>query len=116
TAPASQGRGWAFAGGALLACAVHTHIMIAGFVPIAALLFAAAPAESLRAAVQRILRGVAWALLGGVGVTMLLALISVAAGGRWMFFMPQVEQMLLLSSEGNRWFREPAAWIYSARH
>jgi len=116
TAPASQGRGWAFAGGALLACAVHTHIMIAGFVPIAALLFVAAPAESLRAAVQRILRGVAWALLGGIGVTMLLALINVASGGRWMFFMPQVEQMLLLGSEGNRWFREPAAWMYSARH
>lgn len=116
SAPASPTRGWAIAGGALLACAIHTHLVIAGFVPIAALLFAAAPAERLRTAVTRILRGVTWSFLGGIGVTLLLSLINVMAGGRWMFFIPQIEQTLFLSREGNRYLREAAAWIYSANH
>jgi osmotically-inducible protein OsmY len=113
TAPVPRVRGWALAAGALLACAVHTHLIIAGFVPIAVLLYAAAPADSLRAAIERARRGIVWALVGGVGVTGLLALINVAVGGRWMFFMPQFEEMLSRST-GNPWFRKAALWISSA--
>jgi len=114
-APVPPSRGWSIAAGALFACAVHTHLMVAGFVPIAALIYAAPAADTPRVAITRIVNGVVWGFVGGIGLTAVLALISVAAGGPAIFFASQIEQMLVMS-RGNRWFREPAMWIYSARH
>ena len=111
-----QRRWWAVVAGALLACAVHTHTVYAGFVGIMLLVFVVPPITSARAGAARVASAVAWLLVGGIAITALLAVINVATGGRWLFFVPQLEYTLLVSRTGNRYLRPPAEWLPSARH
>jgi hypothetical protein len=114
-APAARARAWAMGAGAAMACAVHTHLVFAAFVPIAAVLRAVTLSGEIRSRIRSAAAAAGWALAGGVAVTGLFAAVNAATGGRWLFFVPQIEYTLLLSG-GNRWTREPAVWIPTASH
>ena len=107
-------RRWLIGAGASLACAIHSHIVFAAFVPITLLLYRPVGAET-RSAARGIATDVGYAVLGGVGITVLLALINAASGGRWLFFLPQIEYALYVR-RGNRWVQEPSEWMPVARH
>jgi hypothetical protein len=108
-------RMWAFAGGAALACAIHTHLVFAGFVPVVALLYAVRLSGQSSRRGPRLASAALHGLLGGVSVTAVLAAINAATGGPWLFFLPQIEFAVTLTS-GNRWLVAPRAWIPVAGH
>jgi hypothetical protein len=94
---------WAAAAGAGLAAAVHTHIFLAVFTPLLALLYwGALDIESGRRW-ARWLTATASALAGGIGLTVVLAVINRATGGEWLFFLPQLEIALKLSAFDSWW-------------
>ena len=107
---------WLTGSGAALACAIHAHAVFAAFVPIAALLYLPAVSAGWRQSLTRVAAAAGYAAAGGLGATAALALVNVAVGGRWLFFLPQLEYMLYVRSQGNRWVQEPAVWIPEARH
>jgi hypothetical protein len=109
-------RNWALAGGAALACAVHTHVVFAVLVPVVPMLYLVEPAAQLPERTTRLARAAVHGLLGGLALTALLAVPNAATGGDWLFFLPQIEAALRLGA-GNRWFVSPATWIpIESRH
>ena len=107
---------WLAGSGAALAGAIHAHAVFAAFVPIAALLYLPALDAGGRLALRRLGAAAGYAAAGGLGATAALAAVNAAVGGRWLFFLPQLEYMLYVRSQGNRWVQEPAVWIPEARH
>lgn len=102
--------------GALLASALHTHLLLVMLVPLLALLYWAArppgraPSSDARAA--------AWLATGALALTLVLAAVNGATGGAWLFFMPQITQAQRLAVPGNNpwWIADVAAWLPSARY
>jgi hypothetical protein len=113
--PPARARAWATGAGAAFACAIHTHLVFVAFLPIAAMSCIVTPTGDIRSRVRAVAVAAGYALVGGVFVTALFGAINAATGGRWLFFLPQIEFALLLS-EGNRWAREPRLWLPEAFH
>ena len=44
---------------------------------------------------------VAWMSAGGLGITLVLAAINAASGGRWLFFMTELQATIFLTQPGN---------------
>lgn len=109
-------KAWLLGSGAMLVSAVHTHTVFAGFLPIAALLYIPTLLDRDR---QRWRAGAAvagYASAGALGATLILGAIDKITGGRWLFFLPQVEYTLRFVGVGNRWFVQAADWMPTASY
>jgi len=112
---AARPRLWLAGAGATAVSAVHTHIVFAGFLPVAALLYVPfLPHGRDRWRDGAVSAG--YVAAGAVAATMLLGAIDVASGGSWLFFLPQIEYTLYFVEQGNRWLRTPLTWIPTARY
>lgn len=113
----SSGR-TALLAGVFFAAAVHTHLFLVVFAPLVAVLYIAAlPAEEARK-VALALKASGSVVVGGLALTIALALVNRATGGAWLFFMPQVEQaMRVTNPEYDHWWQGNAAqWLPAARY
>jgi hypothetical protein len=113
---AAHRRRWLIGAGAFLVSAIHTHIVFAGFVPVAALTYFPALKSGIRNGWRDLATAAGYVAAGAVGTTVLLGAIDVATGGSWLFFSPQIEYTLFFAREGNRWLIEPAAWMRGSLH
>ena len=113
---APRPRLWLAGSGAMLVSAVQTHIVFAGFLPIAALLYIPLLERGRREGWRDGAVAAGYVAAGAVGATMLLGAIDVASGGSWLFFLPQIEYTLYFVETGNRWLRGTSAWIPTARY
>ena len=104
---------WLLGSGAMLVSAVHTHIVFAGFIPIAALLLV--PASHPRGWASWC-QAAGYVFAGAVSATLLLGAVNAATGGSWFFFLPQVEYTLDFVGRGNRWLLAPATWMPTASY
>ena len=115
---AAQTGSWrsAAVGGALFACAVHTHLFFVAFTPLLTLFHLATGSDPLPLRLKRLGRDAALAVGGGIAITGALAAVNGLTGGRWLFFMPQVEYTLWLSRGSNNtaWVADPARWASGA--
>jgi hypothetical protein len=106
---------WGAAAGACYAAAVHTHVFLAVFAPLLALLLWGA----LGAADQR--RWTRWRIVtasaigGGLCLTALLAAINRLTGGEWLFFLPQL-QLAADLSQHDRWWLPAGQWLPGATY
>ena len=107
---------WLLGSGALLVCAVHTHIVFAGFLPIAALVYIPALKDSGRDRWREGAVVAGYATAGAAGATLILGAIDAATGGTWLFFLPQIEYTLRFAGNGNRWLLAPATWMPTATY
>jgi hypothetical protein len=106
----------ALAAGVFFAAASHTHLFLVVFAPmVAALHVAALPPGSG----NRIYRSAPAALLlivGGLGLTIVLAVINAMTGGAWLFFMPQIEHAMKVTDPAyDHWWKDNASqWLPAA--
>jgi hypothetical protein len=106
---------YAAAAGGLLACAIHTHLFFAVFIPLLLVLYGAG--GSTWPSPRRVAVDASAAAAGGVGITALLVLVNGATGGQWLFFMPQVLYTRWLSEIPlNPWWFETSVWLPQARY
>ena len=106
---------WGAAAGACYAAAVHTHVFLAVFAPLLALLLwgLQSVADPHRWARWRTVT--ASALGGGLCLTAVLAAINRLTGGEWWFFLPQLEIAAKLSDH-DRWWLPTEQWLPGATY
>jgi hypothetical protein len=111
-------RGPALMAGVLLAAAIHTHLFFVAFVPLVAMMFAAAVPHDEARLFSRSVRAGMLVIAGGLALTMVLGAINGATGGDWLFFVPQVEQALKLARPDQEyWWRgNVEQWLPTARY
>jgi len=104
----------AFVSGMSIAAAGHTHLQYATFLPLWLLTYWSGltwpESGEVRGTVRRVIRDGALALLGGVGLTILLSAVSVATGGDWSFFLPQLLKARSLT-QVDPWWLEARVWV-----
>ncbi len=105
---------WLLGSGALFVSAIHTHILFAGFLPIAALLYVPVLIDSGRARWREGAQVAGYVTAGAVATTLFLGAIDVATGGSWLFFLPQIEYTLDFANHGNRWLFATGEWVPTA--
>jgi hypothetical protein len=106
----------AFLTGAFFAAAVHTHLFIAVFVPLPALLYWAALPRNLERPFVRSLKHAALMAAGALTLTALLMAIHRGTGGDWLFFMHQIGLVQRLASGNAWWMGNPADWLPGATY
>jgi len=111
-APPAWARGLlgVFLGGAFYACSGHT-LMIMGLVIVPAVLAQAVWAR--REGLKRVILELIAIGAGAVSSTILFGFVSVAAGGSFLFFWPQINQARWTLSNGNysNWQQPVATWL-----
>ena len=107
---------WLLGSGALFVSAIHTHILFAGFIPIAALLYVPVLIDSGRAHWREGAQVAGYVTAGAVATTLFLGAIDVATGGTWLFFLPQIEYTLEFANQGNRWLFAAGEWVPTATY
>lgn len=111
TASGSSPRSGVLAGAAF-ACAVHTYIFYVSFIPLGLWLYLASRPHTGTREWKRFGVDVAWMSAGGLGITLVLAAINAASGGRWLFFMPQLQATIFLTQPGSdTWWSEGERWL-----
>jgi hypothetical protein len=103
---------WYFLAGVALGLAIHTYVFMAAYLPglVAYALLASTPAKrKLRAVMLAVLFVVA----GAVAITAGLGAINKSTGGDFLFFLPVVEFIMMLS-RGNDWYTPGYAWLLNA--
>jgi hypothetical protein len=102
--------------GALFACAVHTHLFFITFAPLLMLFHVAAGNDAVTERLRRLGRDGLLALGGGLAITGVLAATNGLTGGRWLFFMPQIEYTRWLAQGANNtaWVADPGRWASGA--
>ncbi|MCW8131192.1 MAG: hypothetical protein KIS92_12655 [Planctomycetota bacterium] len=101
---------WHFWSGVFIASAIHTHLAMAGLLPLQLLHFLASTKEKPRRIVVQFFH----ILLGGIVVTFALSTVNLMTGGSFLFFMNQINYTLNLAREGNHWHSPVDSWIGGA--
>jgi hypothetical protein len=110
-----RSRASALLAGATMACAVHTHLAYAFFIPLAIVLYFVALPDRPDWKTASIDGG--FAAAGGLVLTALLVAINVGTGGSWRFFLLQVEHTVTLTQPGNNtWWRDASVWLPNATY
>jgi len=102
---------WQMAAGAFYVGAVWNYLILAIMAPVIFVLFVyGLPKRDL----PHLVRGVLWAALGGVIVTVAQGVVSIALGGPFLFFVPQVLRGGQLLEESSSLFMPLTTWIDKA--
>jgi len=106
-AKSSSSRRWLWVAGISYACAVHTTSTAALFAPLLIIHWLVLNHLEQQ---RSLIHSAGNFLMGGLFITLVLALINYSTGGQFWFFLAQINYTLQMS-KGNPWYQPISVWI-----